>query len=324
VSLPLLLPVLLVSFGIYGLSWQPVVWPLWGLPILLFGGPFVTPWYMWYIITYLTDALDAVPAWTSVFSGLAIGAVGLVMGPPLLRMHARFSRLLLGPTEATRLAQRVAHLTETRSDAVDAQAAELRRIERDLHDGAQSRLIAVGMSLGAVEQLLDKDPAAARELLRQARATSATALADLRDLVRGIHPPVLSERGLGDAVRAIALDTPMPVRVTVDRQIDTAGRLPAPVESAAYFAVTEALANAARYSGAGQVTVSIGYAGGALRLRVEDNGRGGADPSKGTGLAGIRRRLGTFDGALEVSSPQGGPTVVAMTLPCPPPGMIDP
>ena len=178
---------------------------------------------MWYVLVYFSDVFEALPPWTSLFIGLAIGAVGLVMGPPLLRMHARFSRLLLGPTEAARLAQRVAHLTETRSDAVDAQAAELRRIERDLHDGAQSRMIAVGLSLGAIEQLLEKDPAAARELLRQARATSATALADLRDLVRGIHPPVLSERGLADAVRAIALDTPLPVRVTVDREVDTAG-----------------------------------------------------------------------------------------------------
>ena len=320
VSLPLLVPVLLVMFGIYGLAWQPVVWPLWGVPILLFGGPFVTPWYMWYVLVAVSDAFEVLPPWTSPLVGLAIGAVGLLLGPPLLRMHARFSRLLLGPTEAARLAQRVAHLTETRSDAVDAQAAELRRIERDLHDGAQSRMIAVGLSLGAIEQLIDKDPDAARELLRQARATSATALADLRDLVRGIHPPVLSERGLADAVRAIALDTPLPVRVTVDPEVDTGGRLPAPVESAAYFAVTEALANAARHSGAGEISVSIGYSGRALWMRVADDGRGGADPANGTGLAGIRRRLGTFDGTLEVSSPAGGPTVVAMTLPCPPPG----
>jgi signal transduction histidine kinase len=320
VSLPLLVPSLLVMFGIYGLTWQPLVWPLWGPPILLFGGPLVTPWYMYYVLTAMSDMFEVLPPWTSLFLGLVIGGVGLVLAPPLLRMHALYSRWLLGPTEAARLAQRVAHLTETRSDAVDSQAAELRRIERDLHDGAQSRLIAVGMSLGAVERLLDTDPAAARELLRQARATSATALADLRDLVRGIHPPVLSERGLADAVRAIALDTPLPVRVTVDREVDTAGRLPAPVESAAYFAVTEALANAARHSGAGEISVAIGYEGGALRMTVTDDGRGGADPANGTGLAGIRRRLGTFDGTLDVVSPIGGPTVVVMTLPCPPPG----
>ncbi|GAA1038035.1 histidine kinase [Virgisporangium ochraceum] len=320
VSLPLLVPVLLVMFGIYGMTWQPLVWPLWGLPILLFGGPFVTPWYMWYIVTAATDVFDSVPPWTSLFTGLLVGAVGMVMAPPLLRALARFSRWLLGPTEAARLAQRVARLTETRSDAVDSQAAELRRIERDLHDGAQSRMIAVGLTLGTIEQLLDRDPDAARELLRQARATSATALADLRDLVRGIHPPVLSERGLGDAVRAIALDTPLPVRVAVDREVDTAGRLPAPVEAAAYFVVTEALANAVRHSGASGISVSIGYTGGALRMSVEDDGKGGADPADGTGLAGIRRRLGTFDGTLAIESPVGGPTVVEMTLPCPPPG----
>jgi signal transduction histidine kinase len=261
-----------------------------------------------------------VPPWTSLFIGLVVGAVGLVMAPPLLRMHARFSRLLLGPTRSARLAQRVAQLTETRTDAVDAQAAELRRIERDLHDGAQSRIIAVGLSLGAVEQLLDRDPQAARELLRQARATSATALADLRDLVRGIHPPVLAERGLGDAVRAVALDTPLSVDVTVDPDIDGAGRLPAPVESAAYFAVIEALANAARHSGAGHVAVAIRHGSGGLRLTVSDDGRGGADPTRGSGLLGIRRRLGTFDGTVDVDSPSGGPTVVTMTVPCPPPG----
>src|SRR5690606_20792708 len=141
------------------------------------------------------------------------------------------------------------------------------------------------------------------KLLAQARETSATALTELRDLVRGIHPPVLAERGLGDAVRAVALDAPLPVEVTVD----LSGRPAAPVESAAYFATVEALANAARHSGASRVAIDIRHADDVLRITVTDDGRGGADPARGTGLLGIKRRLGTFDGTLTIESPPGGP-----------------
>jgi signal transduction histidine kinase len=216
------------------------------------------------------------------------------------------------PTASTVLAHRVRQLTETRADAVDAQAAELRRIERDLHDGAQARLVAVGMSLATVERLLETDPAAARALVAQARETSATALTELRDLVRGIHPPVLAERGLAEAVRAIALDTPLPVDVTAD----LAGRLPAPVEAAAYFATVEALANAARHARATRVRVDLRHVDAVLRISVSDDGRGGADPDRGTGLRGVRRRLAPFDGVMHVHSPVGGPTVVTMEIPC--------
>ena len=203
-------------------------------------------------------------------------------------------------------------LTHTRTGAVDAQAAELRRIERDLHDGAQARLVSLGMTIGLAEELVDRDPAAARKLLAEARESSGTALVELRHLVRGIHPPVLAERGLDGAVRALALSLPVPI--TVD--IDLPGRPDDPVESAAYFAVAEALANVVRHSRAHTGSVSMRHADGMLTMVVGDDGAGGADPAAGTGLRGIERRLAAFDGTMALSSPPGGPTVMTMELPC--------
>ncbi|MGW7266347.1 sensor histidine kinase [Streptomyces sp. NPDC054842] len=249
---------------------------------------------------------------------LAAGALGAVLlfaayrfSPALLRVHFLLARSVLSPGRAE-LAERVQVLTDTRRDAVDTSAAELRRIERDLHDGAQARLVAMGMDLGTAEALLDKDPARARELLARARQSSADALTELRDLVRGIHPPVLAERGLGDAVRALALRLPLEAEVAVDLH----GRPEPPVESAAHFAVSEVLTNAVKHSGAGRVRVGIRHAEGVLRITVTDDGRGGAVAGAGSGLAGVERRLGTFDGVLTVSSPAGGPTTVTMEIPC--------
>jgi signal transduction histidine kinase len=245
-------------------------------------------------------------------AGLLLAAGSLAVAQLALRLASRWTALLLRPTAKAALRQRVERLTQTRADAVDSQAAEVRRIERDLHDGAQARLISVGLTLGAIERLMDTDPDAARRLVAQARETSQTALTELRDLVRGIHPPVLSERGLPDAVRALALDTATDVVVTGR----LAGRLAAPVESAAYFAVSELLANAVRHGRAEHVTIDIRHRDGLLRVTVNDDGEGGADPSRGTGLRGIERRLGTFDGTLAVHSPAGGPTVASLELPC--------
>jgi len=188
----------------------------------------------------------------------------------------------------------------------------LRRIERDLHDGAQARLIALGISLRATEGLIRTNPDAAVALVAESRENSARALTELRALVRGIHPPVLAERGLGDAIRALALDCPVPATA----EVDLPGRLPAPVEAAAYFAVAEALANAAKHAEARSVHIRATHAAGALRIEVSDDGAGGADPSRGTGLRGVERRLGTFDGVLAVSSPPGGPTIVVIEVPC--------
>ncbi|MGC0382208.1 sensor histidine kinase [Streptomyces sp. SAI-129] len=262
-------------------------------------------WYGFVRVTGQTSALYAA----------ALGAVLLLaalwLTPLLLRAHFRLTGAILGSGQGE-LAERVRVLTETRRDAVDTSAAELRRIERDLHDGAQARLVAVGMDLGTIEALLEKDPAKARELLAQTRQSSADALTELRDLVRGIHPPVLAERGLGDAVRALALRLP----VTVEVEVDLPGRAEAPVESAAYFAVSEILTNAVKHSGADRIWIDLHHEEGRLRVSVTDNGKGGALIGAGSGLAGVERRLGTFDGVLAVSSPAGGPTMVTMEIPC--------
>ncbi|MFJ9628408.1 histidine kinase [Streptomyces sp. NPDC101175] len=244
--------------------------------------------------------------------GVALLVAAGFLTPALLRAHFLLTRAVLAPGRGE-LAERVRVLTQSRRDAVDASAAELRRIERDLHDGAQARLVAVGMDLGTVEALIERDPGKARELLARARRSSAEALGELRDLVRGVHPPVLAERGLGDAVRALALRSPVPTEVAVDIG---GGRAAAPVESAAYFAVSEVLTNAVKHSGAGRIRVELRHREGMLRIAVTDDGGGGAVVGAGSGLSGVGRRLGTFDGVLAVSSPAGGPTVVTMEIPC--------
>ncbi|MGW0211565.1 sensor histidine kinase [Streptomyces sp. NPDC003233] len=292
-----LLPAVLLFFPVEGLMLPFGLWR-----------PYTHGGTYWYAFVPVTGEVSAIGA-----AVLALVLLGVARRytPALLTAHFRLTRAVLGPADGE-LAERVRVLTETRRDAVDTSAAELRRIERDLHDGAQARLVAMGMDLGTIELLVERDPAQAKRLLAQARQNSAEALEELRDLVRGIHPPVLAERGLGDAVRALALRLPLPAEVTVELP----GRADAPVESAAYFAVSEVLTNAAKHSGADRVWVDVHHAEGRLRITVTDNGRGGAAVGAGSGLAGVERRLGTFDGVLAVSSPVGGPTLVTMEIPC--------
>lgn len=230
----------------------------------------------------------------------------------LANLNARVISALLGPTEQARLRARVEQLSTSRAETVDTQAGELRRIERDLHDGAQARLAALGMSLGLAEQLLPNDPHAVQGLLAEARESTASALAELRDLVRGIHPPVLADRGLDGALTALVLANPIPTTVVTRLP----GRLPAPVESAAYFAVSEALSNAIKHAKAQHIGIVVEFGAGELRMRVSDDGRGGAAVGAGTGLRGVARRLAAFDGTLAVDSPPGGPTEIRMSLPC--------
>jgi signal transduction histidine kinase len=290
----------LLLYGIEGV----VLSSLW--PILVRHG--YNDWYTFVHVQQGNEKWRWVPAGMGVF----IAILGFYVAPGLLRVHALWTRVLLKPTRAAELALRVQHLTETRADAVDASAAELRRIERDLHDGAQARLVAMGMNLSAAEALMEKHPDEARALLMEARDASVKALTELRGLVRGIHPPVLADRGLADAVRALALDSALNVEVTADLP----GRAQAPVESAAYFAASELLTNVAKHAGASRAWIDLSYANGLLRMTVTDDGRGGADPAGGTGLRGVERRIGTFDGLLTVTSPPGGPTVVALEIPC--------
>jgi signal transduction histidine kinase len=199
---------------------------------------------------------------------------------------------------------------------VDHNATELRRLERDLHDGAQARLVALSMSLGMADAAFEEDPEKARQLVNDARSTTAAAIGDLRSVVRGIHPPVLADRGLAGAVQAIALDMAIPV--CVDVRVE--GRPPAPVESAVYFGIAECLANIGKHSGAAHAWITLGHevtdGVGALRAVVGDDGRGGADPNAGTGMLGVMRRLAAFDGTMSVSSPAGGPTLVTLEVPC--------
>jgi signal transduction histidine kinase len=203
-------------------------------------------------------------------------------------------------------------LTQTRHDAVDTAAAELRRIERDLHDGAQARLVALGMSLRAAERLFPTSPEAALALVTEAKESSSLALTELRDLVRGIYPPVLADRGLGDAIRALALDSPLHTEL----DINLPGEVELPVASAVYFSAAEVLANVAKHAAAHTVRIGLSHGAGMLRVQITDDGAGGADPALGTGLAGVERRLATFDGILAVSSPPGGPTIVVIEVPC--------
>jgi signal transduction histidine kinase len=240
--------------------------------------------------------------------GLIFIGFGLWLAPRTIpQVHQ-----LLGWASDGELIKRVQRLTESRAAAVDTAAADLRRLERNLHDGAQARLVALGMNLRAVERLIPTSPEAALALVAEARETSARALTELRELVRGVHPPVLADRGLGDAIRALALDTPM----NVEADIDLPGRLADPVETACYFAAAEILTNAVKHSGARDARVAVSHADGLLRVAITDFGVGGADPACGTGLAGVEKRLATFDGILAVSSPVGGPTMVVMEVPC--------
>jgi signal transduction histidine kinase len=220
-------------------------------------------------------------------------------------------RLLRLPPDPE-LSRQVRQLTESRAVVVDTAASDFRRLERDLHDGAQARLVAVGMSLRAAERLIPLNPDAALALVAEARETSARALTELRELVRGVHPPVLADRGLADAVRALALDSPL----AVETQIDLPGRVAAPVETACYFAVAELLTNAAKHSGARDARIDVRHHDGRLRIEVTDFGLGRADPAAGSGLAGVEKRLAAFDGIMAISSPAGGPTIVVLEVPC--------
>ncbi len=238
--------------------------------------------------------------------------VGYWLSPLLLRIWAGTTRSIIGPSGEQALQQRIGQLEESRSETVDHSAAELRRIERDLHDGAQAQLVALGMNLGLAEELVSRDPRAAAELIADARASSRTALAELRSLVRGIHPPVLADRGLAGGIEALALAHPR----DVDVDVDLPGRPPAPVESAVYFAVAEALTNSAKYSAAQHTWVWLRHDGAQLTALVGDDGVGGARLTPEGGLAGLERRLAAFDGTITVASPPGGPTIVTVTVPC--------
>jgi signal transduction histidine kinase len=288
----------LLVLGVYG--WLVVAfWP-------------AVPGFAYGFVDLHNSPVSAGHLWGAALEASLLLASGLWLAPRVTRHHLTDLPDPELAARARQLSQRVQTLTKTRHDAVDTAAAELRRIERDLHDGAQARLVALGMSLRSAERLFPTSPEAALALVSEARESSSLALTELRDLVRGIYPPVLADRGLADAVRALALDTPLPVEL----DIDLPGQVDLPVASAVYFSVAEALANVTKHAGARTVRIGLSHGAGMLRAQITDDGAGGADPALGTGLAGVERRLAAFDGILAVSSPPGGPTIAVIEVPC--------
>ncbi|MFJ9777082.1 histidine kinase [Kitasatospora sp. NPDC101157] len=234
------------------------------------------------------------------------------LAPVLARLHARLCVTLLSPSAAESLARRVDALTETRAGAMTAHGAELRRIERDLHDGTQARLVAVAMRLGVARELLGEDLGTVARLLAEAHETTEAAMVELRAVIRTIYPPVLADRGLAGALTALAAGS------AVDTTLDVGelGTVPAAVEAVAYFTIAEALTNAAKHSRASRTTVRVSRDGDRLSIDVTDDGVGGADETRGTGIVGIRHRVLALDGTVHVHSPGGGPTTIGVSLPC--------
>ncbi|MGW3494146.1 sensor histidine kinase [Streptomyces sp. NPDC001020] len=257
-----------------------------------------------------------VNSWTSALTinlaqFLLLAALATIALPPLARVHARCCLAVLAPSPAEQqLAARVTELTRTRADVLQAHGAELRRIERDLHDGTQARLVAIAMRLAVAGE--SQDPDAAAVLVRQAQAETEEAMTELRSVIRTIYPPVLADQGLVGALGTLTTRAGVPTRIAVGEL----GEVPAAVEVVAYFAVTETLANIARHSRATKAAVRVTRNGAMLSAEITDDGTGGADPSRGSGLNGIRRRAAALDGTMEISSPPGGPTTITVELPC--------
>ncbi|MEV0091761.1 sensor domain-containing protein [Streptomyces sp. NPDC050738] len=250
---------------------------------------------------WLVDSYPA--AFALAAGGVALLAVLLYPLGALAGARAAFTRLLLAPKEA--------EVVRSRARLVDSFEAERRRIERDLHDGAQQRLVALTMTLGLLR--MDAPPGPLADRIGGAHDEAGQVLVEIRDLIQGIHPQVLTDYGLGAALEDAADRSAVPVDTDIDLP-----RLPQQVETAAYFALLEALANVAKHSGAQQAQVTAHHRRGRLEAVVCDDGRGGADPSRGTGLTGLADRLAVLDGTLSITSPPGGPTVLRLEIPCRP------
>jgi len=252
-------------------------------------------------------------AWVAL--GVVIGVAMLLAAPSLTRVlaaeDAAVARWLLGPGRQARMEARIGELETSRAGVVDAAETERRRIERDLHDGAQQRLVSLAMELGRARAKFASDPQAAEAIVGQAHEQAKEALTELRNLVRGVHPPVLSDRGLDAALSGLAALSPVPVTVRVDLPV----RPPAGVEAIAYFVVAEALTNVAKHAKASRALVTVTRSGDLLNVNISDDGVGGASLD-GQGLSGLAARAAGIDGRLLVTSPSGGPTVIEAVLPC--------
>ena len=290
-----------LSLPVYAV--ESLTFPLWyrALPPD-FGGPGIAAW-----------RIDGFGDVAGVFLlGVVFAIAAARFGPAIARLQGRAGRRLLVPPPGMDLSLRVAELTATRAAALDAHAAELRRIERALHDGTQNRLVALNVLIGAAKRAGQRDPAAVGDILDRAQDATEQALAELRAVVRAILPPVLDDRGLDGALAGLAAGCAVPCRLDVD----VPGRCAASVEATAYFVVAEALTNVAKHSAATAATVTVRRAGDRLRVTVTDDGRGGAGEGGGSGLGGIRRRVAAYDGRFTLISPVGGPTTLEVELPC--------
>lgn len=291
------MPFGLVAWGLYGLVAMPILY------LLLRLTP--TEWYAFIPVS----STAAVPY--AMGLGFVFIVVAVKTGSGWLRLEGRWSAWLLG-SRVTDLRRRVDQLATSRADARHDAAAELRRIEQEVHDGTQSQLVAIGMKLGTAEALMEDDPHRARDLIGQAREDSTTALTELRGLMRGIRPPVLADRGLGAALEALALDTMTPVLT----QIHLPTRCDESLEALMYFAARELITNALKHADASHITVSAHLDGSVLAVTISDDGTGGARLVPGHGLDDMRRRLAVVDGTVVVDSPRGGPTTVRVEASC--------
>ncbi|MFD0356058.1 histidine kinase [Streptomyces sp. NPDC127110] len=285
------------------------------------GGAAAASVYGWYWVLPSDGELPS-PGWTAQYDAITVlGVLALLAAPwlaaALTRIDATAAAALLGPNRARELERRVEDLAESRAGVLDAADLERRRIERDLHDGAQQRLVSLAMNLGIARATLTDLPPEARAVIDEAHREAKEAIEELGNLVRGLHPAVLEDRGLDAALSGIAARAPLPVELTVE----LAERPGPTVEAVAYFVVSEALANVAKHARAKRCSVRIGRVAGGrrgdlLRVVVTDDGVGGADPAGGTGLTGLRKRVGSVDGTILINSPLGGPTTVTVELPC--------
>ncbi|MDL4815889.1 sensor histidine kinase [Actinomadura opuntiae] len=248
---------------------------------------------------------------------LTVAGVLLLVAAPWIAagirsLDARAAAALLGPDRAAELERRVEDLAEKRASVVDAADLERRRIERDLHDGAQQRLVSLALNLGLARETLTGVPDEAMRVIVEAHEEAKEALTELRTLIRGLHPAVLEDRGLDAALSGVAARVPLEVRLRVEVE----PRASSTVEAVAYFVVSEALTNVVKHARATAVDVAALRRGDRLLLTVADDGVGGADPSRGTGLTGLARRVRSVDGTFRIISPAGGPTTVTVELPC--------
>ena len=302
------------------LAFVAVVWWWAAIGCFVLAGHPARPWYLlaWRVSPLTSLTLAPAERAALVVAGVAGLLAWLLAWPAAVRgaasVDASVGRWLLGPSRASQLSSQVARLSRARSQAVASAEAERRRIERDLHDGLQPQLVNLALDLGLAKARLRSDPTAAQSLIERAHQEAKRAAGDLRNLVRGIHPSVLDERGLDAALSALVASCPVPVAVNVDLP-----RRPAPAsEAAAYYVVAEAITNISKHAQAHSAAVAISDTGGALRVAVQDDGRGGARLEPGGGLDGLATRVASLDGTFELCSPEGGPTRIEAVIPCAP------